>query len=73
MLCETCANKGFVRTGDEVLPCPRCNPDSGFAPGEYEGQLIEKHGRCNYAIGGGGRTCPLHKGHKQNHVFECGR
>lgn len=29
--------------------------------------------RCGYAKGGGGRTCPLRKGHKGDHVFECGR
>jgi hypothetical protein len=29
--CTVCADKGFVRMGDDVEPCPGCNPDSGYA------------------------------------------
>lgn len=71
--CETCFDKGFVNRDGEVMPCPNCNEDSGYVPGEYQRDLVRKHGRCGYAKGGGGRTCPLPKGHKVKHVFQCGR
>ena len=71
--CETCNGHGFVRDADEVLPCPRCNDDSGYRPGEYEIELLKKHGRCGYSRGGGGRTCYRFAGHKPPHIFECGR
>jgi hypothetical protein len=70
--CWVCMDKGFVREGVLPWPCPGCNPDSGFEPGEYEAQLVKEEGRCGFARGGGGRTCPLHLGHKGNHVFMCG-
>jgi hypothetical protein len=69
--CWTCGDKGFVRRGDEVTPCPQCNPDSGYEPGEYRRELIATRGMCGYARGGGGRTCPLEKGHKGQHIFQC--
>jgi hypothetical protein len=73
--CQVCNDKGFVKyDGGDVAPCPGCNPDSGFAPGEYEAELVKKKGRCGSGKGGGGRTCYLHKGHPQpGHYFQCGR
>lgn len=71
--CYICKDKGFVRCEGETSPCPNCNEDSGYEPGQYLAELAEKHGRCDYAKGGGGRRCPLPKGHKSDHFFECGR
>lgn len=73
MTCEVCNDRGFVRCRGEVTPCPACNPDSGWEPGEYLATLVAKKGRCDYARGGGGRTCYREKGHKPPHRFECGR
>lgn len=71
--CHVCNDLGFVKASDGVHPCPRCNPDSGLEPGEWQEEQVKLKGRCGYAKGGGGRTCPLHKGHKEDHIFECGR
>jgi hypothetical protein len=71
--CYTCNDKGFVRYENEVEPCPNCNEDSGYATGEYQAEQVKLKGRCDYAKGGGGRTCPLPKGHKEDHLFACGR
>jgi len=30
---------------EAVAPCPRCNPDSGFEPGEYQAELIARFGK----------------------------
>jgi hypothetical protein len=66
--CECCDDKGFVRMGGEVQPCPQCNPDSG-----YEGNYLrDTRGRCTETRGGGGRICYLHKGHRGPHGFMCG-
>lgn len=70
--CETCRDKGFARAGSEVTPCPRCNPDSGYEPGEYEAQLIRKRGRCENSKGGGGRICSRYRDHPGPHIFQCG-
>jgi hypothetical protein len=79
--CEVCRDKGFVIEQEEhaiktmtmVVPCPACNPDSGYAPGQYEAELVAKHGRCDNGRGGGGRTCYRYKGHTGDCVFECGK
>jgi hypothetical protein len=42
MDCAVCWDKGFVMNGGDVEPCPRCNPDSGYEPGEYENELRAK-------------------------------
>ena len=74
--CHVCLDLGFVNAGGEVEPCPNCNEDSGYAPGEYAAfwlnDAIDKHGRCDYAKGGGGRTCYLPTGHVGDHIFQCG-
>jgi hypothetical protein len=70
--CAVCNDKGLVLSGEEVVPCPRCNPDSGWEPGEYENMLREKAGRCGNPRGGGGRTCYLAAGHEGPHTFQCG-
>lgn len=71
--CEICNDLGFVRDAqDEVHPCPACNPDSGYEPGEYQAALIKQKGRCDYVKGGGGRVCIYQMGHKGVHVFQCG-
>ncbi len=33
---------------------------------------MRKNPRCDYVKGGGGRVCIHEKGHKGDHVFECG-
>jgi hypothetical protein len=71
--CGVCNDKGFVLPAGEVSPCPGCNPDSGYEPGEYRAELVKLKGRCGFAKGGGGRTCPLEKGHTDDHIFACGR
>ena len=69
MNCETCHDKGFVNAGGEVAPCPNCNPDSGFEPGEYAGIALALTERCSNGRGGGGRTCYLALGHKGRITF----
>lgn len=71
--CGICGDKGFVLAGPEVIPCPNCNPDSGWEPGEYAAALVSKSGRCGNPRGGGGRTCYLAAGHNGSHFFQCGR
>lgn len=71
--CDICNDKGFVRQAGEVAPCPNCNEDSGWAPGEYQAELVKVKGRCGCGRGGGGRTCYRPKGHKGMHAFQCGR
>lgn len=71
--CYVCADQGFVAVEGEAQPCPRCNPDSGMESGEFEALMVDKHGRCNYAKGGGGRTCSRYAGHHGEHVFVCGK
>ena len=70
--CEVCKDFGFVNAGGEVSPCPNCNTDSGYFPGEYLASM-NIAGRCGYAKGGGGRTCFRELGHKGDHIFQCGR
>jgi hypothetical protein len=71
-MCETCASKGFVLCEGGVVPCPRCNPDSGYEPGEYQAEIVAQKGRCDSGIGGGGRRCYREVGHKGQHFYQCG-
>jgi len=73
MPCDLCGERGFVMYEEAVAPCPRCNPDSGFEPGEYQAELVKRFGRCADPTHGGGRTCYLPKGHTGPHYFECGK
>jgi hypothetical protein len=67
--CEVCADKGFIKAGGKLRPCPQCNSDSAYE-GNY---LLDTKGRCGNPAGGGGRSCFLHAGHRGPHTFECGR
>jgi hypothetical protein len=66
--CEVCLDKGFVKDDAGVDPCPNCNPDSGYEPGEYLAE-IEACGRCDFARYG--RRCSRERDHAGAHVFKC--
>lgn len=55
MRCDLCGERGFVQYGEIVAPCPRCNPDSGFEPGEYEAEMIARLAQCSDSSYGAGK------------------
>jgi hypothetical protein len=44
LIAAYCNDHGFVSCEGDVAPCPGCNPDSGYEPGEYQAELAKKKG-----------------------------